>query len=96
MRPFVWLLTIIPGFAAVGVSAYYLFLDWASLNRSFARWEYAVYHNGTPHQIAIAETYQNAFRINCFADGLGVLLGAILVAIGLNALCVLQTKQKEI
>jgi hypothetical protein len=28
-------------------------------------------------------------RINCFAEGIGVLLGGILVAIGLHGLCLL-------
>lgn len=84
------LFAVIPGFVATLVSGYYVLQDWASLNRSWARWENLAYSRGDAHLLYIAEVQQNAFRINCFADGMGVLLGAILLAIGLHGLSLHQ------
>jgi hypothetical protein len=42
----------------------------------------------------IAQSLQQSFRMNCFADGVGVLLGALLTAIGLHGLCTLPTKRQ--
>lgn len=86
-----WLLVVLPGLIATGVSGFYVLQDWASLNRAFARWEHLVRSGGSDRALDVATTYQNAFRINCFADGVGVLLGAILLAIGIHGLCVLPT-----
>ena len=77
---------VLPGLAATLVSGYYVFQDWGSLNRSWARWETLAYSRGDTHLLSVAEVQQNAFRINCFADGVGVLLGLILLAIGLHGL----------
>ena len=85
-NPLLLVLVITPGLAATGVSGYYVLQDWASLNRSFARWEFLAQSGADARSLGIAETYQNAFRINCFADGVGVLPRAILFAIGLCAL----------
>jgi len=79
-------LVVLPGLAATCVSGFYVLQDWASLNRAFARWEFLAQNGADARRLGIAETYQNAFRINCFADGVGVLLGAILFSIGLCAL----------
>lgn len=81
-----FLFAMLPGFAASLVSGYYVFQDWASLNRSWARWESLAYSRGDAHLLSMAAVQQNAFRINCFADGVGVLLGLILLAIGLHGL----------
>lgn len=80
------LFAVLPGLAASLVSGYYVFQDWGALNRSWARWEKLAYSRGDAHLLSIAEVQQNAFRINCFADGVGVLLGMILLAIGLHGL----------
>ncbi|MBV9868828.1 MAG: hypothetical protein JO316_26075 [Abitibacteriaceae bacterium] len=85
-----WLCGVLPGYVAVAVSGYYLLQDWASLNRSFARWEHLARTSHDMHALIIADTYQHAFRINCFADGVGVLLGALVAAIGVHGLCLLH------
>ena len=87
---------VLPGLAAALVSGYYVFQDWGSLNRSWARWEKLAYSRGDAHLLSIAETQQNAFRINCFADGVGVLLGLILLAIGLHGLLLQQRAQTKL
>lgn len=88
-----WLFVVLPGLAATGVSGFYVLQDWASLNRAYARWEHLVRSGGSDRALAVAANYENAFRINCFADGVGVLLGAILVAIGIHGLCFLPPRR---
>ena len=88
-----WLFAVVPGLAAVGVSGYYVLQDWASLNRAFANWERLVRSGGSERALDVAVNYENIFRINCFADGVGVLLGAILLAIGIHGLCLLPSRQ---
>lgn len=87
-----WLFAVVPGLAAVGVSGYYVLQDWASLNRAFSNWERVVRSGGSERALDVAANYESVFRINCFADGVGVLLGAILLAIGIHGLCLLPSK----
>ena len=79
----------ISGLSAVLVSGYYLLQDWHALNVAYARFEELTMSAADLRSVFIAEAQQNAFRINCFAEGVGVLLGAILAAIGLHGLCLL-------
>ena len=74
------------GLAACLASAYYVFADWHALNVFYARFEALVQSNAPLRSLFIASTEQAAFRLNCFADGIGVLLGAILAALGWNCL----------
>ena len=83
-------LIVVLGVVAAGVSGYYVFQDWAALNWHYARLEKLVMSNADLRSLFIAQSQQDAFRINCLADGLGVLLGAILAAIGIHGLCVLH------
>src|SRR5205085_6166119 len=78
------------GLAAILVSEYYLGLDWAALRAAGARFEQLAQQNAGLSALFIAEARGNIHRINCFAEGVGVLLGAILAAIGLHGLCLLQ------
>lgn len=80
------LFAVLPGLCAALASGYYVFQDWGSLNRSYARWEHLAYHNGSARSLEIAATQQAAFRLNCFAYGVGVLLGVILLSVGLIGL----------
>jgi hypothetical protein len=85
-----FLLVVLPGFAAVVVCGYYLFQDWAALISAFARLERVTQSGGDLRSVVVAQAYDNVYRINCFADGVGVMLGAILFAIGLHGLCVFR------
>ena len=82
------------GLAAVLVSGYNLFLDWAALREAYARFEELARHDSRLNTLFVAEARQNVHRINCFAEGIGVLLGGILAAIGLHGLCLLQRPVK--
>ncbi len=84
-----WLVTGL-GVLAFTVSGYYVLQDWAALNMYYARFEKLTMSDASLRSLFIAEAHQNAFRINCFADGVGVLLGAVISAIGIHGLCMLQ------
>jgi len=95
-RKLLHVLTVGVGLAgglAVLVSAYYLFQDWAALNAAYARFEGLTMRAADQRSLFIAATHQSAFRMNCFADVVGVLLGAILAALGLHGLIVLHEKR---
>lgn len=77
------LLFFVGGLCACLASAYYVFADWHALNVFYARFESLVKSNAPERSLFIASTEQAAFRLNCFADGVGVLLGAMLAALGL-------------
>ena len=78
------------GLLAVGVSAFYVFQDWAALNSFYARFQALVMSNASLRSLFIAQANQGAFRINCFADGVGVLLGGLIAAVGIHGLCCLK------
>lgn len=96
MRQAVLLLFIVlPGLAAVGVCGYFLFSDWTALSAAFSRFERVAAGNGDLRSVFIAQSLQQAYRINCFADGVGVLLGAILAAVGVHGLCTLPPSARN-
>lgn len=75
-------LFFVGGMAACLASAFYVFQDWHALNVFYARFEKLAMSDAPMRSLFIASTEQAAFRLNCFADGVGVLLGAILAALG--------------
>jgi hypothetical protein len=81
--------TAVGTFASL-VSGYYVLQDWAALNMYYSKFEKLAMSAAPMRSLFIAEAHQNAFRINCFADGVGVLLGAIVAAIGVHGLCLLS------
>jgi hypothetical protein len=87
-----WLLVVLPGAATVVVSGYFLLQDWAALNAAFVRFQQESRSAADLRAIFVAEAQQNLHRINCFAEGVGVLLGAILAAIGIHGICMLPRK----
>ena len=70
------------GLWASAISGYYVFRDWNTLNAFYARFEALIAANAPLRSLYIVGTEQQAFRINCFADGVGVLLGALVAALG--------------
>ena len=75
------LLVTLAGFLVVGTCAVFLMADWQALSGAFTRLEAAVAAQRDLRAITIAQGFDHIYRINCFADGVGVLLGAILAAI---------------
>lgn len=87
--------TIAPGLFFAGVSAYYLFQDWAALDRSFQNFsKLSQTQQPTVPQLLIAKAAEDRHRVNCFAEGVGVLGGWGIAAIGLHALLGKDPKSK--
>lgn len=89
-RAALFLFVLLPGIAAVGTCAYYLFQDWSALISAFARFEKAVAAGADLRTLYIAGTLDHVYRINAFADGVGVMLGALLTGLGIHGLCLLR------
>jgi hypothetical protein len=88
------LLVVLPGLLAVVVSGYFLSLDWAALRAAFRVLEHAL-RRGDLRAIAAADAMDRVYRTNCFADGVGVLLGALLFAVGVHGLCLLPRLERH-
>ena len=92
MRQVLLGIVVLSGLSATLVSGHFARQDWHALNFYYARYEQAIEGKADVRAITIADAQQNAFRINCFADGVGVLLGGILAAIGVHGLCLLPAR----
>lgn len=85
-------LLILPGLAAMAVCAYYLKADWAALNATHLRFESLVAQNADLRRLFIVDAQEDLHRINCFAEGVGFLLGALLAGLGVHGLCVMPRR----
>jgi hypothetical protein len=89
--------TIAPGLFFAGVSTHYLFQDWAALDRSFQRFaKLSQSPDPTVPQLLIAKAAEDRHRVNCFAEGIGVLAGWGIAAIGIHSLCMTQALKSKI
>jgi hypothetical protein len=87
---------VLPGFAASVLSAYYLFPEWVALERHQRYYQQlSESPSSTMRDLSIAQAAENRHRINCFAEGVGVLLGGVIAAIGIHGLCTLPPKNAE-
>lgn len=87
------LLAILPGLLVVTGAGYGALVDWAALRAAYARFEAVSRGSGDMRALFIAEAHQNIHRINLFADGVWMLLGAIPATIGVLGLCIIETKK---
>ncbi len=96
MRSLVLLLAVVvPGIAATSLSIYYLIPEWAVLDASYKNYQMvAKSPSSTIRELSIAEAAENRHRINCFAEGVGVLLGGTIAAIGIHGICT-QSNRKS-
>ncbi|HEU4753007.1 MAG TPA: hypothetical protein VFU47_07850 [Armatimonadota bacterium] len=81
------LAAVLPGAAVVAVCSYFLLQDWAALGRAFTNFEALARSGADLRALHVAGVYEQAYRTNCFAEGIGVLLGALLAAVGVHGLC---------
>lgn len=87
------LLVVLPGFSASAVCAFYLIPEWAALTASYQNYRrVSAVPSATEIQISIAKTAQEIHRINCFAEGVGLLLGGIICSIGIHGICMLPSE----
>jgi hypothetical protein len=85
---------VLPGFTAVGVCGYYTLRDWVALDAAFSKYQkLAAMPNISERELAIAAHAETRHRINCFADGVGVMLGGVIAAIGLHGIFVMPNRQ---
>ncbi len=96
MKASIWtllLLVVLPGAALGGTSTYFLFPDWAMLTVSHQNYQkLAASPVSTLRDLAIAEAAENRHRINCFAEGVGALLGGIILSVGIHGICTVSTQ----
>ncbi|KAM3116290.1 hypothetical protein [Phormidesmis sp. 146-33] len=93
LRVLVLLLTIVlPGLGAMALSAFYLFPEWAALDKSYRNYEKLAATGAGVRELSIAQSAEMRHRLNCFAEGVGVLLGGVIVAIGIHG-CTLPRQQ---
>jgi hypothetical protein len=85
---------VLPGLGVMSISAYYLFPEWMALDRSYQNYQTLATQGADTRVLSIAESAEMRHRINCFAEGVGVLLGGILLAVGVHGLCTLPTSRK--
>lgn len=86
------LTTVLPGLGAITLSIFYLFPEWAALDKSYRNYERLAAAGATVRELSIAESAEMRHRLNCFAEGVGVLLGGVIVAIGVHG-CTLPKQQ---
>lgn len=78
---------VVLGVLVVVVCAYHLAQDWAALQTAQASFERLSAGGADLRALFVADARQTIHRTNCFAEGVGLLLGAILAAIGVHGLC---------
>ncbi|NEQ63956.1 MAG: hypothetical protein F6K21_00155 [Symploca sp. SIO2D2] len=85
------LLVVLPGFTASAASAYYLFPEWIALEDAYQSYqEMSQARSSTIRDLSIAQAAEQRHRVNCFAEGVGVLLGGVIAAIGIHGICTLD------
>lgn len=89
-----FLFVVLPGIGACAISAYYLPPEWAALENSYQRYrQVAGSPSSTLNELIVAKTAQDIHRLNCFAEGVGLLLGGIILSIGIHGICTLPGKK---
>lgn len=86
-------LVILPGIASTAISTYYLFPEWDALTDSHARYQKLAQSGAPLRELSIAQAAETRHRINCFAEGVGALLGLVIVSIGVHGFCILPPRQ---
>lgn len=79
-------LVIVPGIAGIVVFGFNALIDMAALDQAYQRFDSSVQQSADLNTLFILATQQNNHRINVFAEGVWVLLCAVLAAIGLHGI----------
>ena len=83
------------GVLAVVVCAYYLVGDWRILDSAYPEFQRVAAGRPGLQDLFLAYARQDVHRMNCFADGVGLLLGALIAAVGVHGLCLLPAAQAK-
>ncbi len=87
------LLSILPGLATIGISSYFLFPDWDALTRAQKNYAKLADEGAGVRELSVAQAAEMRHRINCFAEGVGVLLGSVIFSIGVHGICTLRSRE---
>jgi hypothetical protein len=78
----------------MGISTYYLFPEWDTLGKSYQNYQRLAQAPGSSvRDLGVAQAAENRHRLNCFAEGIGVLLGGVIVSVGLHGICTLPRQR---
>ncbi|MGJ5675816.1 MAG: hypothetical protein ACR9NN_19725 [Nostochopsis sp.] len=84
---------VLPGVTFSSISVYYLFPEWVTLDAAHKNYQQVAKSPSVKvGDLLVAEAAENRHRINCFAEGVGVLLGGVIAAIGIHGICTLPNK----
>jgi hypothetical protein len=83
------LTSVLPGLGAVSISGYYVLPEWVMLEKSHQNYQTLAVQGHSIRELDIAQAAEIRHRINCFAEGVGVLLGGIIFSIGVHGICTL-------
>jgi hypothetical protein len=93
-RSLLILLVVLPGAGCAGISAYFLFPEWKALEDSHLQHQKLAQSGAGVRELSIAQAAETRHRLNCFAEGVGALLGWGIASIGIHGLCTLP-KQNQ-
>ncbi len=87
-------LVVLPGALFTAISAYYLVPEWVVLGKSYQNYQtLAQSPTASVRDLSVAQAAENRHRLNCFAEGIGVLLGGVTMSIGIHGLCTLPQQR---
>ncbi|PSB01699.1 hypothetical protein [Merismopedia glauca] len=91
------MLVVVPGIATTTISLYYMFPEWKALDASYQNYtQVAKSPNSKVQDILIAEAAENRHRLNCFAEGIGTILGLVIISIGIHGICTLSPSKSSL
>lgn len=83
-------LLVAPGVLGMAVFGYYTLIDWDALIRAYRAFETAAQSSASMNVLFATEAQQNIHRINVFAEGVWFLQSAMVAAIGIHGLCLVN------
>ncbi|MBD2077666.1 hypothetical protein H6F86_28035 [Phormidium sp. FACHB-592] len=83
-------LVVLPGAIFTAVSTYHLFPEWVVLDTSYQDDQtLAQRSTASMGDFNVAQVAENRHRLDCFAEGVGVLLGGVITSIDIHSICIL-------
>ncbi|MBD2038132.1 hypothetical protein H6F76_24575 [Leptolyngbya sp. FACHB-321] len=83
-------LVVLPGAMFTAVSTHHLFPEWVVLDTSYQD-DQTLAQRSTVSvgDFNVAQVAENCHRLDCFAEGGGVLLGGVITSIDIHSICIL-------
>ena len=88
-------LVVLLGAMFTAVSTDYLFSEWVVLGTSYQNDQTLAQRTTTSvRDVNVAQAAEKRHQLNCFAEGVGVLLGGVITSIDLHGICTLPRQQE--